>query len=67
MGRVKYPFRVKYNGEYYAPGEPIAVDDVAAAVELGAKVIQQIESVAEPMEVLVESVKKPGRPRKTEE
>lgn len=67
MGRVAYPFRVKYNGQYYAPSEPIAVDDVAAAVELGAEVIQEIESVAEPMEVLGEPVRKPGRPKKTGE
>lgn len=39
MGRVCYPFRVKANGEYYAPGAVIEVEDTAAAVAQGATAV----------------------------
>lgn len=41
MGAVKYPFRVKCNGTYYAPGEVIEVDNVAEAVEQGAEAVEK--------------------------
>lgn len=39
MVRVKYPFHVKANGEYFNPGEAIEVEDAEAAVAQGAEVI----------------------------
>lgn len=56
MGRVKFPFRVKANGEYYAPGEAVEVEDVAAAVAHGAEVIEEPKPEAPAR----------GRKRKTE-
>lgn len=41
QGWVKYPFRVKSGGKYYAPGEAVQVDDVAEAVEQGAEAMEQ--------------------------
>ena len=41
MGSVRYPFRVKYNGTYYAPGEIIEVSNVAEAVEQGAETVEK--------------------------
>lgn len=41
QGWAKYPFRVKSNGKYYAPGEAIQVDDVQEAVEQGAEAVEQ--------------------------
>lgn len=38
-GKVKFPFRVKCNGEYYAPGDTVKVDDVDEAVSRGAEII----------------------------
>lgn len=38
-GKVKFPFRVKCNGEYYAPGDTVKVDDVDDAVSRGAEII----------------------------
>lgn len=43
MGRVKFPFRVKANGEYYPPGATVEVEDVADAVSHGAEPIEEIE------------------------
>lgn len=40
-GWVKYPFRVKSNGVYYAPGEIIETDNVAEAVEQGAEAVDK--------------------------
>lgn len=36
MAFVKFPHRVKVNGEYYAPGTLIEVDDAAEYVKQGA-------------------------------
>lgn len=36
MAFVKFPHKVKVNGEYYAPGTLIEVDDTAAYVKQGA-------------------------------
>lgn len=36
MAFVKFPHKVKVNGEYYAPGTLIEVDDAAAYVKQGA-------------------------------
>lgn len=41
QGWVKYPFRVKSGGKYYAPGEAVQVADVAEAIEQGAEVVEQ--------------------------
>lgn len=41
MGTVKYPFRVKCNGVYYAPGEIIEVANVEKAVEQGAEAVEK--------------------------
>lgn len=41
MGRVKFPFHVKANGEYYPPGAAVDVEDVAAAVAQGAEPIEK--------------------------
>lgn len=38
-GKVKFPFRVKYGGQYYAPGATVKVDDVDEAVSRGAEII----------------------------
>lgn len=51
MGRVKFPFHVKVNGEYYPPGAAVDVDDVAAAVAQGAEPVMETkpaETAAEP-------------------
>lgn len=45
MGRVKFPFHVKANGEYYPPGAAVEVEDVAVAVAQGAEVIEETEPV----------------------
>lgn len=39
MGKVTYPYCVKYGGKYYAPNEPVEVKDVEAAVKDGAKAV----------------------------
>ncbi len=57
MGRVRFPFRVKANGEYYHPGAAVEVEDVAAAVARGAEPIEEVKP-AEPI--------KKGRKRKGE-
>ena len=36
MAFVKFPHKVKVNGEYYAPGTLIEVDDAAEYVKQGA-------------------------------
>lgn len=36
MAFVKFPHKVKVNGEYYAPGTLIKVDDAAEYVKRGA-------------------------------
>lgn len=41
MGRVRFPFHVKANGEYYAPGETVEVEGVEEAVAQGAEVIEK--------------------------
>lgn len=38
-GKVKFPFRVKYNGVYYASGDTVKVDDVDEAISNGAEMI----------------------------
>lgn len=62
-GKVKFPFRVKCNGEYYAPGDPVKVDDVDEAVFRGAEVISTEEKKPESK---VET-EKPPNPQKREE
>lgn len=57
MGRVRFPFLVKANGEYYHPGAAVEVEDVAAAVARGAEPIEEVKP-AEPI--------KKGRKRKGE-
>lgn len=57
MGRVKFPFCVKANGEYYIPGAAVEVEDVAAAVARGAEPIKETKT-AEPL--------RKGRKRKSE-
>ena len=39
-GKVKFPFSVKYKGQYYAPNAEIEVDDVAEQVKQGAQEIK---------------------------
>lgn len=41
--KVKFPFRVKYNGAYYAPGDTVKVDDVDEAISNGAEIISAEE------------------------
>ncbi len=60
MGRVCYPFRVKANGRYYAPGEVFEVEDTASAAAQGATVVTD-----EPEEHANGPVRR-GRPKKTE-
>lgn len=57
MGRVKFPFHVKANGEYYPPGAAVEVEDVAAAVAQGAEPIQEQKTAEAPAR---------GRKRKAE-
>lgn len=57
MGWVKFPFRVKANGEYYISGAAVEVEDVEAAVARGAEPIKETKT-AEPL--------RKGRKRKSE-
>lgn len=57
MGRVKFPFHVKANGEYYPPGAPVEVEDVATAVVQGAEPIEEPKPAEAPTR---------GRKRKSE-
>lgn len=58
MGKVKFPFHVKANGEYYPPGAAVEVEDVTAAAALGAEVMETAQA---------EEAKMAGRkPRKSE-
>ena len=58
MGRVKFPFHVKANGEYYPPpGAAVEVEDVAAAAAQGAEPIEKQKPTEPPTR---------GRKRKAE-
>lgn len=46
-GRVTFPFRVKYNGKYYAPGDVVKVDDIDDAISNGAEVFGSDEKDSE--------------------
>lgn len=63
MGRVRFPFHVKANGKYYAPGEAVEVADVAAAVSQGAELAEGTET---PAEARTEAKTKGRKPRKPE-
>lgn len=41
---IKFPFRVKLGGKYYAPNEPIKVNDASGYVAQGAIVIGETEA-----------------------
>lgn len=61
MTIVTYPFRVKHNGKYYAPGEPITVDDATGYVAQGASELPcEVKEEEKPT-----AVKRGGRPKKT--
>ncbi len=47
MGRVRFPFHVKANGEYYPPGAAVEVEDVAAAVAQGAE-LEEVQEAPKP-------------------
>ena len=57
MGRVRFPFHVKANGEYHPPGAAVEAEDVAAAVAQGAEPIEEQRTTEPPTR---------GRKRKTE-
>lgn len=49
MGRVKFPFHVKADGEYYPPGAAVEVEDVAEAVAQGAEPIEELKPAESPI------------------
>lgn len=42
MYLIKFPFKVKLGGEYYAAGEPVKVKNAEDYVAMGAVVIEQV-------------------------
>lgn len=41
MDAIKFPFRVKINGEYHEPNETIEVEDATEYVRQGAVIIER--------------------------
>jgi hypothetical protein len=71
MAWVKYPFRVKCDGVYYAPFEPVFVEDLEAALARGAEAVVNAPTRDSDVQTsndtakVEKPVRRAGRPKKT--
>lgn len=69
MDKIRFPFRVKVNGAYYAPGEVIQVENADEFVRQGAEVVSRLADEKEDglfSDEAREPPKRPGRPKKSQ-
>jgi len=50
MAKIRFPWHVKVEGNYYAPGEIIEVSDASQYLSEGAEILPEDEPKAEPDE-----------------